>query len=285
MCHAKPVDGAQAATWKALVDRTLPSPDTWEVELSAGKDKREVFERLLREEKLGGLAVLRNLRNMEQAKVDPFLIRTRLSVGIKKALPFRFITAARHAPRYEDALEDAMFQGMAELPDFPGSTGLLVDVSGSMNDAISEKSETTRIDAACGLAILLRSKCRTCEIATFSTNLVVVPARRGFALRDAINNSQPHASTLLARALTMLGENPAWKGLSRIIVITDEQSADRPARPLWCPRAYCVNVAPNKNGLGYHDGWMHIDGWSERVIDYIREIETADRELMTGQLG
>jgi hypothetical protein len=253
--------------------------------LSAGKDKREVFERLLREEKLGGLAVLRNLRNMEQAKVDPFLIRTRLSVGIKKALPFRFITAARHAPRYEDALEDAMFQGMAELPDFPGSTGLLVDVSGSMNDAISEKSETTRIDAACGLAILLRSKCRTCEIATFSTNLVVVPARRGFALRDAINNSQPHASTLLARALTMLGENPAWKGLSRIIVITDEQSADRPARPLWCPRAYCVNVAPNKNGLGYHDGWMHIDGWSERVIDYIREIETADRELMTGQLG
>jgi 60 kDa SS-A/Ro ribonucleoprotein len=75
LCHAKPKDEAQAALWKNLVENTLESPDTWEVALSAGKDKRENFERLLREGKLGGMAVLRNLRLMLASGVDPQLIR------------------------------------------------------------------------------------------------------------------------------------------------------------------------------------------------------------------
>jgi hypothetical protein len=31
-------------------------------------------------------------------------------------------------------------------------------------------------------------------------------------------------------------------------------------------------VASNKNGVGYGK-WVHIDGWSEAVIDYIRSFE------------
>jgi len=67
LSHARPKDKAQAEVWKKLVDGTMTAPDTWEVELSAGKDKKETFTRLLAEGKLGGLAVLRNLRNMQQA--------------------------------------------------------------------------------------------------------------------------------------------------------------------------------------------------------------------------
>jgi len=58
-CHAKPKDAEQAAVWKKLVENTLEPPDTWEVALSAGKDKRENFQRLLGEGELGGMAVLR----------------------------------------------------------------------------------------------------------------------------------------------------------------------------------------------------------------------------------
>ena len=46
LCHAKPKD-AEAAVGKKLVEYTLGPPDTWEVALSAGKDKRENFEWLL----------------------------------------------------------------------------------------------------------------------------------------------------------------------------------------------------------------------------------------------
>jgi len=44
LVHAKPRDAAQEKVWKQLVDGELPSPDTWEVSLSGGRDKRETFD-------------------------------------------------------------------------------------------------------------------------------------------------------------------------------------------------------------------------------------------------
>ena len=272
LCHAKPKDEAQAALWKKLVENTLESPDTWEVALSAGKDKRENFERLLREGKLGGMAVLRNLRLMLASGVDPKLIRERLDKGVARALPFRFVTAARHAPKLEDALEKAMLKGIAGLEKLAGLTGLVVDVSGSMNYKLAKKGETTRMDAAAGLAILLREKAEDFSIATFSDACVELPPRRGFALRDAIVGSQAHSGTYLKRALTQLYDKQEWRELERLIVITDEQSHDGILRA-WTPSAYVVNVAPYKHGISYGNNWTHIDGWSERIVDYITAVE------------
>ena len=73
LSHAKPKDDVQAAGWKQLAERALPSPDTWEVALSGGADKAETFTRLLAERKLGYLALLRNLRTMAEAGVDVVL--------------------------------------------------------------------------------------------------------------------------------------------------------------------------------------------------------------------
>jgi len=272
LCHAKPRNAEQAADWKKLVDGTLSPPDTWEVALSARQGKKETFERLLEEGKLGGMAVLRNLRLMTAAGVSPKLIRQRLDKGVARALPFRFVTAARYAPKLEDALESAMLKGIAGLSKLEGSTGLLVDVSGSMNYRLAKKGETTRMDAAAGLAILLREKAEEFCIATFSEACVELPPRRGFALRDAIVKSQAHSGTYLKRALTQLHGNAKWLGLDRLIVLTDEQSHDG-ILPAWTRKAYVVNVAPYKNGLSYGNGWTHIDGWSERVVDYIAAVE------------
>jgi len=47
LCHAKPKDAEQAAVWKKLVENTLEPLSTGEVVLSAGKDRRENFERFL----------------------------------------------------------------------------------------------------------------------------------------------------------------------------------------------------------------------------------------------
>jgi 60 kDa SS-A/Ro ribonucleoprotein len=277
LCHAKPKNAEQAETWKKLVENTLESPDTWEVALSAGKDKRETWERLLREGKVGGMAVLRNLRLMLAAGVAPKLVAERLETGIARALPFRFVTAARHAPKVEQAIEKAMLKGIAGLEKLPGVTGLLVDVSGSMNYKLAKEGETTRMDAAAGLAILLREKAEEFNVATFSDKCVTVAPRRGFALRDAIVKSQEHSATYLKRALSTLKDSQDWKDVTRAIVVTDEQSHDG-ILPAWTKQAYVINVAPYKSGISYGNGWTHIDGWSERVLDYIAamEKETAD---------
>src|SRR5580692_5840064 len=105
LCHAKPRDAAQAALWKKLIAGTLTTPDTWEVALSAGTDKREAWERLLREQRLGALALLRNLRNMHEAGVSDKLVVSALGeMKTDRVLPFRFIAAARYAPKHEAEL-------------------------------------------------------------------------------------------------------------------------------------------------------------------------------------
>ena len=275
LCHAKPRNAEQAETWKKLVLNTLESPDTWEVALSAGKDRRETWERLLREGKVGGMAVLRNLRLMLAAGLPPKLVAERLEKGIARALPFRFVTAARYAPKLEEAIERAMLKGIAGFATLPGVTGLVVDVSGSMDAPIAKRGETTRIDAAAGLAILLREKAEEFCVATFSDACVAIPPRRGFALRDAIVQSQAHSGTYLKRALSTLKGSKEWNDVDRLIVITDEQSPDG-ILPAWTEKAHLINVAPYKSGISYGNGWTHIDGWSDRVLDYIAAMEREE---------
>ncbi|HET9697820.1 MAG TPA: TROVE domain-containing protein [Terriglobales bacterium] len=267
LSHAKPRDEAQAEVWKQLVEGELASPDTWEVSLSGGANKRETFERLLRENKLGALAVLRNLRNMAESGVDEKLVKSALrGLNTSRVLPFRFIAAARYVPQWEAELEAVMYKSVEAAPKLGGKTVLVVDVSGSMTAPLSARSEMQRTDAAYGLAILLREIVEELSVYSFSDRLVRVPSRRGFALRDAIDASQPHGSTYLGRALETMRES-----YDRLIVITDEQSHDAVPRPSG--KAYMINVASYQNGVGYGE-WTHIDGWSESVIGYIRELES-----------
>lgn len=265
--HAKPKNPEQSAEWKALIAGELPSPDTWEVALSAGADKRETFERLLKERKLGGLAFLRNLRNMLQAKVDTALIRERFTGGFGKVLPFRFVAALRYAPQFVRELDNAMQRCLAEIPKLSGRTGILVDVSGSMDVPLSSKSEMHRVDVASGLAVLVSAVCEQPRVFTFSDSLIEVPPYAGLALVETIRHSQPHSSTYLGQAVSLLNS----QSLDRLIVITDEQSHDRVPHPT-APRGYVINVASNQRGVGYGP-WIHIDGWSERVLDFVREYE------------
>lgn len=269
LCHAKPLNEAQAFLWKKLIAGELATPDTWEVTLSSGGDKKAHWERLISENKLGALAYLRNLRNMREAGVDLSLVRDGISkVKVDKVLPFRFISAARYAPQLEPQLEELMTKSIQGVEGLQGETLILVDVSGSMDSLVSAKSEVTRLDAACGLAIILRETSKFVRIATFSNMCVEVSPRRGFALRDAIICSQSHGGTDLGTAVIAINREK----IDRLIVITDEQSHTTVPAPT-AKKAYMINVASNRNGVGYGNGWNHIDGWSESVFDYIVEYE------------
>ncbi len=279
LSHARPVDEAQAALWKRLAENQLATPDTWEVALSGagrgeGEDKRAVWERLLTERKLGALALLRNLRNLHTAGVSEELMFAALAaMKTERVLPFRFLAAARHAPQWEQALEQAMFRSLeGRTARLAGHTVLLVDVSGSMISPLSSFSEMQRADAAYGLAILLREMAEKVTIFTFSESAKRAPARRGMAQRDALDHNQPHGGTYLGTSLKQV-ENELREAYDRLIVITDEQSHDRVGAPRG--KGYVINVASAQNGVGYGP-WTHIDGWSEAVIDYIAELEAGD---------
>jgi 60 kDa SS-A/Ro ribonucleoprotein len=302
LCHAKPKDDEQSATWGRLVRKELATPDTWETELSAGKDKLTTWVRLIAEEKLGALALLRNLRNMQEAKVPENVIKSALlRMKVDWVLPFRFVAAARYAPTLEPELEQAMFRCVAGLEKLRGKTALVVDTSASMwQDKVSAKSEMTRFDAAAALAILAREQCESVAVYTFNETAHVVPPRRGFALRDAIEATKGGAS---CGGLAVQMANEA--GYDRLIVITDGQwhysDLERKQRasyqggslsylgwgaqpmqgelgnaivvsPPPLEKAYMINVAAYQRGVGYGK-WTSIDGWSEAIMDYIAESE------------
>lgn len=271
LSHAKPKDKAQAKLWKRLVDGTLKVPDTWEVALSGGADKKETFERLIRDGKLGYLALLRNLRNMTQAGCDPDLVNAAIIArkGAFRVLPFRFVAAARAAPQFEPAIDQALMATVAEMPALPKQTIVLVDVSGSMSGQLSGKSDMRRVEAAAALASIINGDRR---VFAFNTSIQELPPRSGMAGVDSI--------TRLVGGGTDIGGAVAYVNklkAHRIICITDEQSHTSVPEPT-ATHAFMVNVGSAQRGVGYGDKWIHLDGFSENILQFIFEYERTHRE-------
>lgn len=267
LTHPKPKDEEQAGIWKKLVDKTLESPDTWEVALSGGADKKETFTRLLAEGKLGYLALLRNLRNMAQAGCDMGKVGDAIVArknGAERVLPFRFVAAARACPQMERSLDKALVATIEAMEPLSGRTIVLVDVSGSMvGTKVSAKSDMDRLDAAATLASMIPGDVR---VFTFDSSVREVPARLGMAGVEAIRRSGGGA-TYLGAAISHVNSLPH----DRLIVLTDEQSHDQVPGPA-ASKAYMINVAGYRPSIAYGP-WTRIEGFSEHVLRYIHEVE------------
>lgn len=276
LVHAKPSDAAQADLFKRIAEDTLKTPDTWEVELSGGADKKETFTRLMGERKLGAMAFIRNLRNMEQAGVSRNLIESYgETVNTDRVLPFRFLAAAKMVPSYKAMLEVMMLRSLKLHERIAGKTVLLVDVSGSMfGPKVSAKSDIDRFEAAASLAILAREVCEQAEIYTFSNSLARIPSGvRGFALLDALMHSQGHHGTDTTKAVNYINAEVKY---DRIILFTDEQTTSA-YRTIPAPKGkgFVINVASYDKGLTTTGDWTTVSGFSEAVVDFIQEYEKS----------
>jgi hypothetical protein len=291
LTHPNPVDTAQAVLFNKVATGNLETPDTWETELSAGKDKAEVFTRLMAERKLGALAFLRNLRNMVQAGISETIIRDYAkNLNVDKVLPYRFIAAARIVPQFEDMLEEMMYRAVANHEKLPGRTVLVVDTSGSMGAAIGGKSDMSRLDAACALAILAREICEEVVIYATAGNdhsrihaTAKLPPRRGFALAEYIRKGEVvrklgGGGIFLIQCMKYIAEAEQGNNVDRVIVFTDEQDTGgrgfepSKAQRLTKDKNYILNVGSYKNGVNSAE-WETVTGFSEATIDYIQARE------------
>jgi len=134
---------------KKLVAGKLKS-ETWESQLTkagqvAGSDeekadlKKEVWVQLIKEKKIGYFALLKNLRNiLEQApevKIEALeLLRDEGLIKKSLVLPFRYFTAIKEISDREttSAISDAAEISLNNIPEFPGRTLIMIDVSYSM---------------------------------------------------------------------------------------------------------------------------------------------------------
>ncbi|MGI9493700.1 MAG: TROVE domain-containing protein [Geminicoccaceae bacterium] len=281
LTHAKPSTDRNDL-YKRLANNELVTPDTWEVGLSGGADKKETFERLLSEGKLGYMAVLRNLRKMNEVGVDHSLIKNAIleRKGARRVLPFRYVAAARAAPMFEPVIDQALLASLKDSPVMGGKTIVLVDASSSMTQKLSAKSDMTRVDAAAALAsVLIGQDVRVFLFASEDRHYTndgqgklfwEKPHRLGMAGVDQIKNDIG-GGTRLGHAIEQVNAI----GGDRLIVISDEQSQDDVPAPKF-DQAFMINVATDENGVGYGSGWTaHMTGFSEAVLCYICEMERA----------
>ncbi|MDQ5908494.1 MAG: hypothetical protein QG599_585 [Pseudomonadota bacterium] len=285
LVRPKPQDDAQAALWKQLAENVLPTPDTWEVALSAGQDKRATFERLIQERKLGALAFLRNLRGMIEAKVaDDVILHGFQTINPQWILPVNGLAAARHAPRFTGEIEALLLRGLAKTPKLPGRTILIVDVSGSMGSRISGKSEMTRLDVAGALAFLARELCERVVIYATAGNdgtrihqTELLPNLRGFGLANAVTAAAKRlggGGIFTRQCLEFIHKREAAP--ERIIVFSDSQDCDAKNRTPspFGQCNYLIDVSAHQRGVAYEGLWTaEISGWSERVVSFIAASE------------
>jgi hypothetical protein len=289
LCHPKPAQGRESL-YKQLAEKTLAPADTWEVGLSAAKtteDKRAVWERLISEKKLGALAFLKNLRNMQQASVSRDAIAAAFdTIRPTVLLPIDFIRAVQFAPDWTRELEAMMLCCAAEFPKLPGWTVLVIDVSGSMNHNLSEKTEFTRIDAAAAMAVLAAEMCEHVAVyATAGNDYARTHATskvrpfRGFALADAIRSAAKDlgGGGIFTRQCLEYIRGQERETPDRIIIFSDSQDCDHPnqRQPKPFGKAnYIVDVSSHIHGVNYDGVWSaEISGWSTHFLTYIAALE------------
>jgi 60 kDa SS-A/Ro ribonucleoprotein len=285
LVHPKPDNKEQSKLFKKVLERTLETPDTWEVEISENGNNKESWTRLIQERKLGGLAFLRNLRNMQQADVDDSVIEEGFkTVKFDKVLPFRFMSAMKHAPRFQRELEKAMLRTLSDQEKIKGRTCVVVDVSGSMTAPMSGLSDVTRLDVAASLAMIYREVCE--EVVIYCTagsdyarkhdTKVIDKPGRGM---DLVNQIRKMADELggggifTVQCTNYIDERDS---ADRVVVISDSQDCDRKkpddANAFGKKHNYIIDIAPHKNGVGYGK-FCVINGFSEKVVDFMKMYE------------
>jgi len=269
--------------YRQIANNKLKSPDTWEVSLSAGNDKRETFERLMKEKKLGALAFLRNLRNMYAAGVKRSLINQYgMSLKFDKVFPFRFVAAWKAIKEFTGRTPPFLYKINETFSEIgiEGATLFFIDVSGSMEQSLSKRSDMERIDAACALGAIGAEIFENCDVVSFShTYKHVMLGRDIYDNIKEISNSQHHVSTELWESLREWLET-SGREYVRLIIITDEQVSDnyRDNPIMNLPSmTYIINVGTYSRGIKYpgNSRVVRINGFSEAIIKYIIEYEKA----------
>lgn len=215
LIHPKAKNESQQVLFDKIANNSLETPYTWETELSAlGQQKfanevekqtafKRKWEELIDSDKLGYMALLRNLRNIVEAQVSYNHIQkigatlaSAEKVAKAKQFPFRYLAAYREllgagvrvnasgitgkfkrligenggfTGEILEALEQAVTASAANVPGFNSDTSVLLacDVSGSMQIPVSAKSKIQLYDVGLMLAMLLQSRCKNVRIGMF----------------------------------------------------------------------------------------------------------------------
>lgn len=245
---------------------------------------------------MGYMALLRNLRNFDQAGVSDRVaqqVAAKLAdpgeVARSRQLPMRFYSAFRAAPslRWSWALEQTLGHSLANVPELPGRTLVLVDTSGSMHSGFSKDGTVMRWDAAVVFGIALGYRCAQADVVSFSdswyrndTSSKVFALKPGGSVLSEVKRWSDDGYFIGGGTDTTAAVQRHFAGHDRVVILTDEQANSNapvdqavPANvPLytWNLAGYRVGHAPSGSRNRHTFG-----GLSDQAFGMIRLLEAG----------
>lgn len=201
---------------------------------------------------MGYMALLRNLRNFEDAGVSKQVLARVLEkltdpseVRASRQFPLRFFSAYTNlrSEYFAYALESALELSVQNIPHFSGRTLIMVDCSGSMNSRLSGKSDLLRWEAAALFGLAMAKRCEQVDLYAYSNDVRHFdPA--GPLLRTLPSLFQWKGAGQGTQTWQSVAQ--CFSGQERVVILTDEQAhpanAD-PERLVDAKRIYTYNLA------------------------------------------
>jgi 60 kDa SS-A/Ro ribonucleoprotein len=228
-------------------------------------------------------ALLRNLATLERnGAIDLFKEQIQrnfadpIYVKKSKILPFRFIKAGEKVQNawVKDALRDAIENSVANLPDFKGSSTILLDVSGSMSSFLPQ---------AALFAVSASKKANESKIYLFDTSVHEFPVSMRDSILTQAEKIRVMGGTNIGNAIAHLTRNKIKR--DNVILITDEQqNAGSPAfaqietylkninRDV---NFFIIDVSPYRSAMTPPEmdkNTFYIYGWSDQVLSFIANV-------------
>jgi len=328
LVHPKPLNQAQSDLWKRAFEGKLKVAETWERKISeAGQGaktesekaeaKKSNWEELILTEKLGYMALLRNIRNIIQAgvsaeahaKAQAYLSNEKAVLNSKQ-FPFRYYSAFKIMANdsgldpftkqgYLRALGKALSYSGKNIMPLKGRTVLATDLSGSMGQGISGDSTIMCKEVGAVLSSLASQFCEESIVCGFGTNFQVINVSGDShrVLEDAsiIMNTQLGHSTDAGKVMQYLINNKIE--VDQIMLFTDMQlngsygyggsSLDSDIKRYRQSinknvRIYELNLCGyGSTQIDSNDpNYIHMSGWNDSVLKYITEYQSLKNGIV-----
>ena len=281
-----------------LVRGELAPAQTWETKLTqagtadeAAAAKAEAWVQLVRERKLGYLALLRNVRNVlthAPDVIDELCAQLTNEPAIRRSLvfPFQFLSAVEvlekgnlaGTDRVMEALNAAIDLSLANVPKFEGATLVALDCSGSM---------AGRPQTIGSLFAAVLVKAVGADLMVFSDDARYLTFNR----RDTTLTSARRIAFASGGTNFNAVFQRANKAYDRIVFLSDMQGwigggaplgplADYQRRYEVRPRIYSFDL----KGLGTlqfpHERVYCLAGWSDRVLEILQKLDRDPEALV-----
>lgn len=294
-----------ASALKRLIEDSLVSEWTYEAKLSAAgaqenvaEAKAEAWRELLTSREIGYMALLKNLRNIQDQAPDLIPLAVELLtdpklVGKSLVLPFRYLVAQNEVTdrRLIAGLSEAIDVALVNVPVFDGKTLVVVDHSGSMGQPVAQTSLPCQYVGDVFAAAM--AKRNDADVMVFGSNAGYVrainPSDSTLTVARQIGSMAPpggHGTNFHS-----IFQQAQW-AYDRVVIFSDMQAwmgyhtpadafASYKQQYRANPFVYAFDLAGHGTLQFPLNRVFQLAGFSDKVFDTMRQLEQDPNALVT----